>query len=64
MDVFKGLLELRFYLDDDEPMVYVKYLDDNMSKKTLRVKQKHIGGNLGKDVTELSERIVSKYDDK
>ena len=64
MIMLEGLLELHFYIENGEPMVFIKYFDDNRTEKTLRTKQKHIDSNLGKDVTELAKRIVSAYEKK
>ena len=60
--MLKGLKELHFYIDEGKPMVYIKYFDDNMAEKTIRVKQQHIDSELGKDATELARRIVQKYE--
>lgn len=61
--MLKGLTELRFYIDEGVPMVYIKYFDKNMAEKTLRIKQKHIDSEVGRDVTELAKRIISKHNE-
>jgi len=60
--MLKGLKELHFYIDNGTPMVYIKYFDDNMAEKTIRVKQQYIDSELGKDATELARRIIDEYE--
>ena len=60
--MLKGLKELHFYIDNGTPMVYIKYFDDNMAEKTIRVKQQHIDSELGEDATKLARRIVQTHE--